>query len=430
MPVRGIRASDLTVTDYAGRSLFAYDTLVPDLHLDGNFIVFPKETKSISYRVDLDPAHSGRFGLPMPGIGEHTDLIDGAYFFLLPLVGTDFAAQWRTPVDIRLEFVPSSGRTLVGTDAKVSFRTNYELMFVRAVFDPKTKSTFTMRNHEVTTYTTASDSVKVPEFNPLLEKCIRLVEDSLLVLPTYRYFVGENPVFWGVEGSQGYWFRPETQTSPAVHVHELVHTFVGIYNGDQDDPWYKEGMTDYLGNLLPLQAGLIKDSAFIADMLWARDTIQSIQHYALSSPYVRNHLFVPLDTAFKDQPDPENFIQLVYGKGAQASMILDRYILERSGGRYSVFNLVRDLNHKGPSFHRRDLVSLVSEYTGADATAFLESLLDKVAPLPKDSLDRTYAALKQMGRFAPGFPPGAVASPKSATGSISGFGMHPKSEKL
>ncbi len=412
MPIHGMKAADLTPLDSRGRILPARDTVLAGVQLDGNFIVLSPNVRSFSYRIDLDPTNSKRFGIPMPRIGAETDLMDGAYFFVLPLVGRDYASQWRTPLKIRLYF-HNSGRQLVGTDPVVSFDNNYELMFVRAVYDPLSSNTFSMRNHDVTTYSTSPDSVNTTAFNGLLEKCILLVEDSILPFPLHHYYVGENPVFWGIEGSQGYWVRAAAQIYPAVQVHELVHTFVGIYGGEYEDPWYKEGMTDYIGNLLPFQTGLISIANFVDDMLWVRDSVPAVGSFSLSDPYVRTHLFMPLDSGYIDQNNPVNFVQLVYGKGAQVSMILDRFILERSNRKYSVFSLVRDLKQRfSPAFHRRDLVQLVGEYTHEDASEFLTSLLDRASPISKDSLDHTFAALQALGRFSPAFPPGTLLSPK------------------
>jgi predicted metalloprotease with PDZ domain len=188
-----------------------------------------------------------------------------------------------------------------------------------------------------------------------------------------------------------------------VHVHEIAHTFVGVHHSDLEDPWWKEGLTNYLGNLLALQAGLIGDTVFANEMLTVRDTFPAVERYALSSPFVRSHLFPVMDSAFVEPPVPENYIALVYGKGGQASMILDRYILEHSGGKRSVFDLVRDVVASyGPAFRRADLVASVDRLTGGSSAAFLSSLLDHPDPLGQDSLVHTYAVLRALGRFAPG----------------------------
>jgi hypothetical protein len=138
-------------------------------------------------------------------------------------------------------------------------------------------------------------------------------------------------------------------------------------------------------------------------MLSVRDSLPAVERYALSATFVRNHLFPSMDSAFVEPQVPENYIGLVYGKGGQASMILDRYILEHTGGKRSVFDLVRDVVQSyGPAFRRADLVASVDRLTGGSSAAFLSSLLDHPDPLGLDSLAHTYAALRTLGRFAPG----------------------------
>lgn len=403
IPVGGIKAGGITATDRRGNPVTARDTVSPGQSLDGNFIVLGDSATSLSYSVDLDPKDPGRFGIPMPGVGKGVDMIDGAYFFALPLLGGDIPSQWRTKARFNLEFRPAAGRELVGTDAKLALSTNYELMFLRAAWNPLKTKTFTMRNHEVTLYVTSSDSIDLDRFGTLFESYIRLVEDSLMPLPTYRYFAGENAQFWGIEGIQGYWFKKEAVDIPVVHMHELAHTFVGVYHGEHDDPWWKEGVTDYLGLLLSIQAGFIGDTAFAAEILNSYDNLVSVKTHALSSPYIRNHLFARLDSAYQMPFVAENFLGLIYGKGGQAAMILDRYLLEKSGGKSSIYDLVRAMTLRhGSAFRRSDLVSEIDRLAGGSSAVFLGDLLDQAKPLGRDSLAHTYRALRSIGRFGPG----------------------------
>jgi hypothetical protein len=403
MPIRGIRAAEWTAADRRGNRVTVRDTLLNGLALDGNFIVLGDSAFSISYAVDLDPKDPQRFGIPMPGLGKGVDLIDGAYFFALPLLGDDYPSQWRTPGRFNLEFIAAPGRTLVGSDAKRSLATNYELMFLRAAWNPLQSKTFPMRNHEVTVYATSSGSLDLDRFGSLFESYIRLAEDSLMPLPTFRYFAGENPHFWGIEGIQGYWFKEEAKDLPVVHMHELTHTFVGVYHGEYDDPWWKEGVTDYIGLLLSIQAGLIGDTAFAAEILNSYADLPSVKAHALSSAFLRNHLFGPMDSAYVEPFDAENYAGLVYGKGGQAAMILDRYLLEKSGGKASLYDLVRAMARgHGAGFRRSDLVSETDRLAGGSSAVFLGDLLDRVSPLGVDSVDNTYKALRTLGRFGPG----------------------------
>jgi hypothetical protein len=402
-PVPGLHAADMRVRDGSGRAVPARDTVSAAHALDGNLFVLPPEARAFAYDVDLAPGDSGRFGVPIPGTVAGVDPIDGAYFFALPVLGRGFASQWRTRARISLDFVPVDGRALAGSDAHRDLGTPYELMFVRAAYDPARMLSRSIRGHELVVYATSDSSVDLEALGSLAERCIRAVEDSLLPLPTYRYYVGESPGFWGIEGIQGYWLHPGARNEPVSNTHEVIHTFVGVYHGDREDPWWKEGMTQYLGFLLPLQGGMISDTAFASAMLATLDTVPAVRGYALASPYVRNHLYPPLDSSFHSPSDPEDFIDLVYGKGAQAAMILERWILEGSGGSRSAYDLVRALIREGgPAFDRSLLSAETERLAGRPSAAFLSGLLDRAGAFPADSLAATYRALRKLGRLGPG----------------------------
>jgi hypothetical protein len=405
MPVPGLRAADFSAEDSLGRAVTPRDTAPGFEQLDGDFIVVPSGTRVITYEVDHDRADPRRFGLPMPGLKPGVQAIDGAYYFLLPLRGERFSTQWRLPVSIGLDFRMDPGFTLVGQDPSVHLKTNYELMFVRAVVNPIRITTFPVGNHQVTTYATSSDTFDIEDYNGMLAKCMKLVEDSILPLPEKNWFAGETPVFYGIEGTQGYWFRPDALTRVFVHTHELTHTFVGVRHGEFDDPWWKEGVTNYIGELLPVQAGLYPESLFVGEFTAPMDTFSAIRDYPLGSPHVRNRLFLPQDSAYQSPNDPASFTSLVYGKGGEAAMIIDRYILEASHGRKSIFDLIRAVvRHYYAAFTREDLISEVSRLSGGDARGFLQDLLDKPGGFSADSLVHTYNALRSMGRFLPGVP--------------------------
>jgi hypothetical protein len=398
-PVPGLHASDLDVRDARGREMAARDSESSEA-AEGHLIVLPEAARSFSYAVDLAPSDPDRFGLPVPGLGPGVDAIDGAYFFVLPVLGEGVAAHWRAPVRISLD-IAAPGRILAGSDAHRDLDAPYELMFLRAALDPVRMQTTLIRGHRLTIYATSDTAFDMPLLSEMFSYDIRVVEDSLMPIPTYDYFLGQFPVFSGIEGIQGYWFKADGYQLPQVHTHELIHTFVGVYHGDLDDPWWKEGLTNYLGLLLPLQAGFIGDSVFAATALADVKDKPAVQVAALSDPIVRTRLFIPLDSAWRDVPDPMGFPDLVYTKGAQASMIIDRWILEHSGGRKSDYDLVRALARLGPGFTRSQLVEATTSLAGAPSEAFLASLLDRTGAFSADSLRSTYVALRTLGRFGP-----------------------------
>lgn len=382
----------------------------------GPLRLYPPEAVEWRYRLryrraggDSESDLPGLPGLPFPNLLPGVSPFDGAYLFILPRMGESFADHWREPVDIGLRFAVPAG-SLVGQDPEARLRNNYELLFVRGAMDPAETSRFAVGNTAVTTYRMARDSVSLPRMNALLTRCLAFARDSFPPLPLRRFDVGVSPVFAGIEGRQGYWIQSAYAFSAEVHLHEIVHTWVGVHLGEREDPWWKEGMTNYLGRLLAVQGGLLPDSIFRRAMTIPLDSFPAVREVPLRDPRIRTRLFLPLDTLFASPPDTANYPVLVYEKGAQASMILDRYILENSKGRNSLYGLVRLLYERHrPAFSAADFERAVAEAARvprAEAEALVRGLLQGAGPFPADSLQRTVEALASRGRLraAGGFP--------------------------
>ena len=403
LPVNAFKASQIQGWDSQNQSVVGHDTLLGSDTLSNHFVIFPKGTVKLKYFVDYDTNNTEQFGLPLPRLAAKTELIDGAYFFLLPYQGSNYASHWRNPLNIHLDFQMQAGMSFVGHPMSSDLVNNYELMFIKAVANPSQQSSFTHNGRDVITYSTGIDTVDLQALNTALKPCLKLVEDSLGTLPIGTYYVGTSPVFSGIEGDQGYWVMPYAIKDASVHTHELTHNFVGVHEGDLEDPWWKEGLTSYVGLLLALQGGLIVDSVFQKGLIGELDSFPAVHNLSLRSPLLRNHLFPALDTAYAYPDEKEGYNYLVYVKGGQAAMILDRYILEKSKGKYSIYTLIRDLyRNYHPAFSQQNFQTLINQYAGTSSEAFVNDLLNNRGAFSLDSLNNTFAALHRLHRFEPG----------------------------
>ncbi len=401
LPLPSLQASQIKGVNAWGEIVMGRDTSVWSDTLSNHFIVFPAGLTKLLYSIDYAPNNSQQFGLPIPGIGDNVQLIDGAYFFLLPFQGNDYARHWRYALNANVEFKLPKEMTLVGQPLNSHFVNNYALMFLRAVINPVEVSHFMHRGKTITTYRTAEDSASLSSLNLLLAKCLNWVEDSLGSLSGDNYSVGITPLFDGIEGDQGYWIKAEHVHNAAVHLHELTHNFVGVHQGELNDPWWKEGLANYVGLLLAYQAGFISDTLFKNNLVLDLDSFPAVHNLSLRDPIIRNHLFSTLDSDYKFLPDANGFIYLVYTKGAQASMIIDRYIYEQSQGKYSIYSLIRDLYHnKKPYFTSDDFQSLINKYSGTSSDKFIKDLLESSGVFSLDSLNSCFNALLQQPRFS------------------------------
>jgi hypothetical protein len=176
-----------------------------------------------------------------------------------------------------------------------------------------------------------------------------------------------------------------------ILAHEAIHCWVGIRVGEYDDPWWKEGTTNYLGYLVALRNNLSTDY-FITYML-CKDLSNDpwVQSLALSDPEVRSRIFAPEDDCGV----------LVYYKGAQVNMLLDRKIREESNQESSLDRVLgiftKEFN--GRAFRRGEYLSFIEAHTGVDVSDIFYEFVDAAGVIPDSVLRDNSEALRDMGAF-------------------------------
>lgn len=361
---------------------------------------FPATTSQIRYRIDLDTLAPGRAGLAMPNLKPHHHMVDGANLFLIPVSGaqawgmtTELASAqtwdpkqtfnpawvWRSPVEVRLSCEAPAGYAQVGMARDIILPSPYALMFLRGVFAPTNRLrqrhvsvTLDGRTLPVTLYALTSDTVSLDVLAERMPDYIRSVKSLLGPLPTDFLAIGEAGTLGGLEGLHGYWFGKPYVSNHELHLHELIHLYVGIAIGDFDLPWFKEGVTTYLAQKLAVQMGYITPEAWQAAVLdIAADTtgpIISVSHGDVSA---RPHYFSSLDIDYLGGVE-HGWQVLVYHKGLQTSLLLDAWLLQHSQGEHDLATLVRHL-------HTQAQVTRRAGFTRADFTHRMAALIEKAA---------------------------------------------------
>jgi hypothetical protein len=375
----------------------------------------PATTCKWSYRLDLDTLAPARYGLAMPNIAAGLQLIDGATFFAWPyfsdanpethseftsdISAADLAQAWRRAVAIEIAIEPPTTGPLVGLPLHESVASPYELMFVRGVMGNARRLSFSLDLRRgitpVTLYATTSDSVNLTVLANQLPRYLQLVEDFLGPLPSQVLAIGEAGTVGGLEGLNGYWFGTGQVHNHELHLHELIHMWLGIRLGELDLPWFKEGVTTYFGQWLNVQAGWSSAEAWQGyTLLQAADTTGPVVTTSLANTEARRSYYRDLDRDFRDGND-SGWYGLVYGKGPQAALLIDAWILEQTQGQYALVDLVRVLYVKHrPAFTRREMKSEIQILTRANPSPWIDSLFDDVGPIPREKIKAAFAALR------------------------------------
>jgi len=179
----------------------------------------------------------------------------------------------------------------------------------------------------------------------------------------------------------------------AITAHEALHAWVGIRTGELDDPWWKEGTASYLGRVLAANMGLPKDTLrpqVVKDL----SPNPMTQSKALSDPYVRDHLY--------DKDTNVNCIVLVYDKGAQACMVLDKMLRQASYNTVTLFSKTGNLcsRYDHSAFSRAQFKTLLEENTGLDLTGFFALYVDSPGVIDTAVLSNTWHYVDSCGAFS------------------------------
>lgn len=353
---------------------------------------------TIEYDVTFSYVPGGGMCTVLPGTSGTSDwYYQGNYIFCVPDYAETKPGLWRKNVDAAVAITAPAGRKMYGVlSGEFSPCTVYELLFLQFAVTDRAWQCSGSSSY----YAVLSSRQPEPGFVTLV--CADLAKtDSLCAglfppLPVPHTVIIQDSGS-GMEGLFSFyiqnWSAYDYQNSlRSVTSHEALHWWVGIRTGDLNDPWWKEATASYLGFVLGGAIGFPKDT--IRRQL-VRDFAGNpmVDQKAMSDPYVRDYLFYP-DTNM-------NAIALVYGKGAQANMILDKILRQATGNTVTLFSKTGALctRYDHGAFSRAGFKAILEQGTGLDLSGFFSQYVDSPGALDTNLLAQTFAWLDSCGAF-------------------------------
>jgi hypothetical protein len=183
----------------------------------------------------------------------------------------------------------------------------------------------------------------------------------------------------------------------SVIAHEALHFWVGVYTGDYDDPWWKEGTAEYLGLQVSSELNISKKSYARSILVLDLSSNPAVMGLPLAGgDAVRDYIYYQSHT-----PDSvKNAAFLVYTKGAQVCMILDQIIRERTNGNENLLKATAALcnHHNHGAFTRAEFKAELENGIGSLDT-FFERYVDSPGAIDTTMLASTFARLDSSGAF-------------------------------
>ncbi len=187
--------------------------------------------------------------------------------------------------------------------------------------------------------------------------------------------------------------KPRTRNFYSIITHEIFHTWnpIGIY--PRGDPWIKEGVTGYYGEVLSARAGLVKES----------DLTNSFHYY--QRQLGRNDLMKKVSLTdpliWQNEYLNEDWRTITYERGKAVALLLDLQIREDTGNKQSLDDVMRFLyrQYKGGSYSHEELESAVTAATGADLSRFLQDYVSGTRLPSETEIETARKRIAQLGVY-------------------------------
>jgi hypothetical protein len=343
-----------------------------------------------------------------PRLRAPAGLLAGPYLFAVPYRVADVVRIWRDPWDLAVTYHAAGDIELLGDpQPHAVFSTAYELLFsMSAVVRSEETAARVLHSGDAGgqpfRFVSVADtpgpgprvvSAAAGAYAPLLADIISVFGrlDGAPVTVILGSGMGG-----GLEGMFAYAildpFDGDTSgVFGGVAAHEAVHFWVGVRTGDEDLPWWKEGTTTYLGYLFTARNGRCTRRYVEDGLLQNLDTLSAVRQYALNDPAVRANIYTP----------GSGFYELVYLKGGQVTMLLDRAVRDASAGAVSLDRVIARLcrDYRSRSFTRQEYVDEIRRLSGAGVGEILARHADTAGGIPDSVLVENFEALAARGAF-------------------------------
>lgn len=360
-------------------------------------------------------------------IGDRTRHVDESHAFLSPATVFVYAPEFRSlPATVKLELPAgwsvSCGLPSINGDPTTLHAVDYDRL-VDSPIEAGIHDVFTFEvegtPHEIVVWWgDGPDGVRKSQAGKMYT-AERLTTDFAKIVAEQKKIFGDIPydryvfmihAYPGGGGGTEHWNSTIMQCTPTVFQsedsyhrflslvsHEFFHTWnvkrlrpAGLRPYDYqrenytDLLWIAEGTTEYFESVTLARSGLFTPDEvldiFSAGINSPRDRpgsqVQSVEESSFDS-------WIKFG---KPSSDGVNSHVSFYDKGSMASFLLDLEIRERSAGRASLDDLMRDLYTRfpetGQGYTRGDVIDSAGRLSGSDFTEFFDRYISGLEPYP------------------------------------------------
>ncbi len=345
---------------------------------------------------------------PLPHLTDIDGFLYGNYLFVYPATEDILAEDFRTrDYEIRVLFRNGDNMRLLSVPPKVNPATPYELIFFQLYLGDNQiyQGIAAGISYDLVFHHHLPTAEEFDYFHSALPEQIAEVVGFFggpCVSNVFLTISADNS-FSGMEGTNGFslefpnglidfsdLYNPFTQVIAEIIHHETIHLWIGVRLGELEDPWFKEGLTTYLGLLLAMESGFVTEEYFRNSIVNDQSGNPVVEHIALSDPQLRIRLF-----------DDILWSNLVYVKGAQVAFLLDLAIRNATGNEKTLRDVLLYLwSRFAPgAFNREEFLEGIDHSSGFDARLFFQRFIDTPGAFSVEELERAVHMAREYGMF-------------------------------
>lgn len=327
------------------------------------------------------------YGVRLPFMQAQRAWILGNHVFVTPEIEGPRWLALRAPTPVRVRIRNESGMALVGVPEAFELPHLHALLSLQfglgrfEVIESEVDAhPWTVILDHAAAFTPAEKQILVRRVGEMSARAIALFSGS--PFPRLGLYVFRRDGIGGLEGAytaQAYLPRgvdladmgdPLATVFFGVAMHEFVHAWLPIGLFGVDDPWLKEGVTSYYGNVLAARAGWLLPGE-IEDLFDAYPALVygdvELEKVALSDPRL-----------WWKEYDGESWRRLSYDRGGAVALLLDVQLREHADNHHSLDDVMKVLyaRHLHAAFDRQDLLDVIRDATGYDARSFFARYVD------------------------------------------------------
>lgn len=401
----GINFCNLKVTDSNGKNLaFITDSIDVGPFKAFSFSFSMSGKAIVEYDAKFLYTDEDKKYMPLPRIGKDAGYLQGSYLFAIPYNTPQTAYIWRDNYEISAEYRTGSEVLFFGDPQPIAYYDSpYELLFSNnALLSSSCSDQILVENETVANQNFNIISVKTDSiFSSVAIDNMKsdfsvILEDIIPIMGTlnnpFTIITGFHKAI-GLEGMHAFClFDPqedENQWLGMTAAHELIHCWIGVRVGEYDIAWWKEGTTFYLGCLVAKRNELC-DQKFFEKEIALRDLseIPETEEYSLSNENVRNMIY-------QDKFGGS----LVYRKGGQVAMLIDRRICEKTDNKLDLLTLLAEFVkvYNKQAFYKEQYFDFIEAKIHSDIDDIITLYVDGYGAIPDSVLQENYEALGKMG---------------------------------